>query len=76
MALTDRSGLPIALSVRIASPHKVTLVEPTLAPRLTKALPQRLIGDKAYDSDPLDEKLAERGMELMAPHRSSREDAR
>lgn len=30
--------------------------------------PMRLIGDKAYDSDKLDEQLAERGIEMIAPH--------
>jgi transposase len=36
-------------------------------------LPARLIGDKAYDSDPLDEKLAsEYGIELIAPNRRRR----
>jgi hypothetical protein len=27
-----------------------------------------MIGDKAYDSDKLDERLAERGIEMVAPH--------
>jgi transposase len=31
-----------------------------------------LIGDRAYDSDPLDERLRRRGIELIAPHRSNR----
>ncbi len=34
--------------------------------------PQRLIGDRAYDSDPLDAALADRGIELIAPHRCNR----
>jgi len=34
-----------------------------------------LIGDKAYDSDPLDAELAERGIELIAPHRANRKKA-
>lgn len=34
--------------------------------------PERLIGDRAYDSDPLDEKLAEQGILLIAPHKSNR----
>jgi len=33
---------------------------------------ERLIGDKAYGSDPLDEKLAENGVELIVPHCSNR----
>jgi len=32
-----------------------------------------MIGDKAYDSDPLDEQLKEqRGIEMIAPHRMNR----
>jgi transposase len=42
----------------------------------TEELPERLIGDKAYDSDPLDKKLAENGVELIAPHRNNRKKAK
>jgi len=34
--------------------------------------PEKLIGDKAYDSDPLDEELATLGIELIAPHKRNR----
>jgi len=34
--------------------------------------PERLIGDRAYDSDPLDERLAEQGIEMIAPHGCNR----
>ena len=34
--------------------------------------PPRLIGDKAYDSDPLDAALAAQGVEMIAPHRRRR----
>jgi transposase len=37
-----------------------------------KQLPQKLIGDKAYDSDGLDKELAERGVEMIAPHHPRR----
>jgi transposase len=60
------------VSIESASPHEVTLVETTLEERFVDELPQRLIGDKAYDSDPLDERLAERGVEMIAPHKSNR----
>jgi transposase len=72
MAIADRAGLPLAVHVEAASPHEVTLVEPTLAACVVDARPEHLIGDKAYDSDPLDERLAEQGIELIAPHRSNR----
>ena len=31
-----------------------------------------MIGDKAYDSDPLDAALLEEGIEMSAPHRNNR----
>jgi transposase len=55
-----------------ASPHEVTLVEQTLAMGFLKGKPQRLVGDRAYDSDPLDEALEEQGIEMIAPHRKNR----
>jgi transposase len=48
-------------------------VEEVLAGSFLDELPTRLIGDKAYDSDPLDEKLASKyGIELIAPNRRGR----
>jgi transposase len=48
-------------------------VEAVLAGTFLKKLPARLIGDKAYDSDKLDEKLAEHyGIEMIAPNRRNR----
>jgi transposase len=73
MAVTDGAGLPVAVHVVSASPNEVTLVEATLDRAHTDQLPSRLIGDKAYDSDGLDERLRdEREVELIAPHRSNR----
>jgi transposase len=34
--------------------------------------PERVIGDKAYDSDALGDELAMKGIELISPHRSNR----
>jgi transposase len=75
MAAADRSGLPIAVYAASASPHEVTLVKDTLAQRHVVAAPSRLIGDRAYDSDPLDTELAAEGIEPIAPHRSNRKKA-
>ncbi len=55
-----------------ASPHEVTLVGETLAAGFAPGEPERLVGDRAYDSDPLDAALAERGIEMIAPHRRNR----
>jgi transposase len=74
MAFSDGTSVPLALHAASASPHEITLVGPTLASAfLGEHHPERLIGDKAYDSDPLDENLAERGIEMIAPHRKNRQ---
>jgi hypothetical protein len=39
---------------------------------MIEAKPENLIGDRAYDSDPLDETLHQDGIEMIAPHRSNR----
>ena len=73
MAIADAYGLPVAAHVESASPHEVKLVEDTIDSSFTRYAPDKLIGDKAYDSDPLDDRLLEdRGVEMIAPHRKGR----
>ena len=48
------------------------LVHATLAARFVKAFPEKLIGDRAYDSDELDRDLRDYGVELIAPHNPRR----
>ena len=49
------------------------LVEPTLEERVVADVPERLIGDKAYDSDRLDQALMQNyGTEMIAPNRAKR----
>ena len=73
MGLTDARGLPIAVDATSASPHEITLVDDTLDACFLEELPERLVGDKAYDSDKLDKRLAqERDVEMIAPHKSNR----
>jgi transposase len=55
----------------------VTLIDDTLDAAHVDALPQNLIGDKAYDSDRLDERLLrERRIRLIAPARDERRRTR
>jgi transposase len=73
MAISDGHGLPLAVHVASASPHETKLVEPTLERRFLAETPERLIGDRAYDSDPLDVQIRDRfGVQLVAPHNSTR----
>lgn len=72
MVLIDARGLPVAVETMSASPHESQLVQPLFDFMLPHQQPQRVIGDKAYDSDELDAQLAEQGIELIAPHRENR----
>jgi len=73
MAIADAAGFPVAAHVESASPHEVKLVEATIDSGFTQYAPGRLVGDKAYDSDKLDEQLSEdRNIELIALHKINR----
>lgn len=77
MVIADKSSLPIAIHVGSASPAEVTLVEKTIVTHFTKETPTLLIGDKAYDSDPLDSILHDTyDINLVAPHKANRVKAR
>ena len=73
MAVGDGSRLPIAAGIAGAQRHEVKLVEQTLDAAFIEALPPRLIGDKAYDSDGLDTQLlVARNIEMIASHQARR----
>jgi transposase len=73
MGIADAHGLPLALRTESASPAEVKLVEQTIQERLVPDVPDRLIGDKAYDSDGLDKALMQNyGMEMIAPNKANR----
>jgi transposase len=78
MVLVDGGGLPLGVRLESASPGEVTLAEATLAevkvPRpkgRPRQKPKRVIADRAYDSDPLRERLKKRGIELIVPYRKN-----
>lgn len=72
MIMVDAQGLPVAACTTSASPHESTLVQQLFEFMITKQGPERLIGDKAYDSDKLDDQLESMGVEMIAPHRANR----
>ena len=72
MGIADGHGLPLALRTESASPAEVKLVKATLDERVVADVPERLIGDKAYDSDQLDEAMRAQGTEMISPHRSNK----
>ena len=73
MAIADGAGLPIAICEASASPAEVTLVQYTMEHRVVEDTPEKLIGDKAHDSDPLDRGIEELfGTEMIGPNRRGR----
>ena len=80
MVVADGQGVPLGVQLASASPHECTLIESTLenvaVPRVGRGRPrknpERLIYDRAADSDPLRERLAARDIELICPHRRGR----
>jgi len=72
MLMVDACGTPLAVHSCKASPAEVKLVYNTLEASFGFDFPQRLIGDKAYDSDGLDAELAELGIQMIAPNRKNR----
>lgn len=69
MAIADRSGLPVSATIATGERHEVLLVQDAIDQRFTEACPEKLIGDKAYDSEKLEEGLAEQDIQLIAPAR-------
>jgi len=69
MAIVDRHGLPLACSTHAANHHEVTLIQLSFDFYMIEANPDNLIGDRACDSDKLDEELRQDGIDMIAPHR-------
>lgn len=85
MVPVDGQGLSLGNQLYSAAPNEARLAEKTpTAIRVTRGRrggrprqkPRRLIADRAYDSEPLREQLAARGIELVAPHRGNRRKPR
>ena len=72
MGIVDRNGLPLAITTHAANHHEVTLVQLTFDFYMIEAKPEKLIGDRAYDSDRLDDDLKNDGVEMISPHRKNR----
>lgn len=64
--IVDGHGLPLGASVVAANVAEWHMAPQTLD-LFAHTAPERLIGDKAYDGDELDETLAAPGLEMIAP---------
>ena len=77
--MVDGQGIPLGSHTSSASPAEITLLEAVMAdirvpkkgPGRPRTRPKRVIGDKAYDSDPARKQMRRRGINLLAPHRKN-----
>lgn len=72
MVLADGQGLPLAIDIESANRAEVQLIEPLLFSAITSHVPDKLVYDRAADSDPLRGRLATLGIDLICPHRRGR----
>jgi transposase len=72
LLVADGQGIPLAFRTERASPAEVTLVEGVIDQVPVGDKPTPVIADRAYDSDPLREKLLAKGWDLVCPNRRRR----
>ncbi len=84
MVLVDGQGTPLGAHLDSASPSEVTLLTQTLdtvsvprahTPGRPRKHPDRLIGDRGYDSHKVRQELVERGIEPIIPKRTNNRKA-
>jgi transposase len=74
LVLADGTGTPLGVLLEAATPAEVTLLQQTVQQvpwELLDATPERLILDRAYDSNAIRRDLAERGIEPIIPARKN-----
>ncbi len=67
MAIVDRCVLPLSIGTGPAQRPEAKLVQLRLDLVPIEELPGNLVGGRAYDSDPLDAEVEERGVEMITP---------
>lgn len=73
MICVDANGIPIGIDTESANRNEVILIEPLLKKlALQNRQPERVIYDKAADSDKLRKRLSARNIDLICPHRKGR----
>lgn len=64
LAIVDCHGLPLSVSTHAANHHEVTLVQLSFHFSRLEDKPEHLIGDRAYDSNGLDDDLKHDGVPI------------
>lgn len=70
MICVDTNGIPLAVETESANRNEAILVEPLIAKMtLNKRNPQRLIHDKAGDTQEMRDHFADQNIDSICPHR-------
>ena len=72
MLMIDGNGTPLLVFTLSANQAEVNALENLVDIRVTKKKPKRMLYDKAADVDWVRERLDDRGIELIWPHRRGR----
>jgi len=73
MLLVDAHGIPLSIDSESANVNEVRLIERLVDNRLvTEHQPERLISDKACDSNPLRDRMQQQGIDFICPMRKNR----
>lgn len=73
MLLVGASGIPLSIDIESANINEVQLIERLIERRVLKeTVPQRLVYDKAADSNPPRGRLMEQDIDLISPNRKGR----
>jgi hypothetical protein len=70
MTVADDFDFPVSVHAVDDSQPELPLVEKTLTISFVKNKPERLTGDRAYDSGPLDTRVEVEGIQAATPHLS------
>jgi transposase len=77
--VVDANGIPLGTKIAAANRAETDLLEealddiPVPLPDVPEGSPPiPLVADRGYDCDPLRDRLLERGIELLSPHRHNR----
>lgn len=74
MVLVDGQGVPLGVHLSSASPSEGRLAETTLKARVSQKQPSRIVADRGYDWKALWLRMKAMGVDLIAPHLSTRTD--
>jgi len=71
--VTDANGIPLGTTIAAANRSETDLLEIAIDD-IPVELPDKipLVADRGYDCDPLRDRLAEQGIDLISPHRRNR----